>query len=160
MQMQSRKYLMVFIAVVGLSILTFMILPSIQGPRERGQFHMQCPNSLKQIGLALHLYHDDFGTFPPAYVADENGKPMHSWRVLLLPYLDMKWLYDKYDFSVPWNSPQNLALISNAPEVFLCGSCWGEPLTNTTAVAVTGDETFWPGDQSMGCDRRSAGLIW
>ena len=41
----------------------------------------QCRNNLKQIAVALHQYHDLYGSFPPAYIADENGKPLHSWRV-------------------------------------------------------------------------------
>jgi hypothetical protein len=47
-----------------------------------------CVNHLKQIGLALHNYYSVYGVFPPAYVADESGKPMHSWRVLILPFLE------------------------------------------------------------------------
>ncbi|MBT6498149.1 MAG: DUF1559 domain-containing protein, partial [Planctomycetaceae bacterium] len=48
----------------------------------------RCKNNLKQIMLAMHNYHEDFGSFPPAVVTDDNGHPMHSWRVLILPYLD------------------------------------------------------------------------
>jgi len=47
----------------------------------------QCKNNLKQIGLAFHDYHDKFGSFPPAYTVDSNGRLLHSWRSLLLPYL-------------------------------------------------------------------------
>src|SRR5262245_2481223 len=47
----------------------------------------QCGINLKQIGLALEQYRDTYRYFPPAYVADANGRPMHSWRVLILPYL-------------------------------------------------------------------------
>jgi hypothetical protein len=55
----------------------------------RGGTTAPCINNLKQIGLAMHNYHDAHGCFPPAYIPDENGKPMHSWRVLLLPYLEL-----------------------------------------------------------------------
>ena len=44
-------------------------------------------NNLKQIGLALLEYHQKYGSFPPAFVADANGKPLYSWRVLILPEL-------------------------------------------------------------------------
>jgi hypothetical protein len=50
-----------------------------------------CGNNLKQIGLALHNYHRDHGTFPPAYVPDNNGQPSHSWRVLILTYPNYGW---------------------------------------------------------------------
>ena len=43
---------------------------------------------MKQLGLAVHNYAQQYRCFPPAYIADKNGKPMHSWRVLILPYLD------------------------------------------------------------------------
>ncbi|MEZ6144785.1 MAG: DUF1559 domain-containing protein [Planctomycetaceae bacterium] len=59
--------------------------PLVSQPRSSR--HLQCKNNLKQIMLALHNYHDDFGTFPPAYTVDENGKRMHSWRTLIWPYL-------------------------------------------------------------------------
>ena len=58
---------------------------------------MQCGNNLKQIGIALHTYHDEYKSLPPAYVCDESGKRMHSWRVLLLPYMEQQELYKKYD---------------------------------------------------------------
>lgn len=67
-------------------------------------------NNLKLIALALFEYHAQYGEFPPAYVADAEGKPMHSWRTLLLPFLFEEYLYDEYDWEQPWNSPQNKAL--------------------------------------------------
>lgn len=48
----------------------------------------QCANNLKQIALALHAYHDRYGCLPPAVVRDPQGRPMHSWRVLLLPFIE------------------------------------------------------------------------
>jgi prepilin-type processing-associated H-X9-DG protein len=154
-QSRTNRMIALFLAVVGLSLLIAMILPGFQRSRETISRQLICNYSLKGIGLALHQYHEDFGTFPPAYVADENGKPMHSWRVLLLPYLGRKNLYDRYDFSQPWSSPHNLSIADDwgpAPESYLCGYCCGEPFTNTTAVAVTGDGTFWAGAQSISRD--------
>src|SRR5712691_1116717 len=57
-----------------------------------------CKCFLKHIGLALHNYHDTYGTFPPAFVLGPDGRPWHSWRVLILPYLECKPLYDEYHF--------------------------------------------------------------
>ena len=48
----------------------------------------QCLCNLCQIKLAFHNYHSQYGSFPPAYVADANGRPMHSWRVLILPFME------------------------------------------------------------------------
>ena len=56
--------------------------------------------------------------FPPAYVADARGKPLHSWRVLLLPYLGEKPLYSEYDFREPWDGPHNRRLLARKPAVY------------------------------------------
>jgi len=83
-----------------------------------------CKKSLHEFGLALHHYHDTYRSFPPAYVADEQGRPMHSWRVLILPFLDSRELYDRYDSSVPWNHPNNRYVLEHMPEVY---SCYRDP---------------------------------
>jgi hypothetical protein len=62
----------------------FLLLPMVTTPHE-GPRRSQCRNHLRQIGLALHNYHDKYGCLPPAYIADKNGRPLHSWRVLILP---------------------------------------------------------------------------
>src|SRR5579872_1042254 len=82
-------------------ILAGFTLPAIQAAREAAR-RAQCANNLKMIGLALAQYESQYGRFPPAYIADADGKPMHSWRVLILPYLDEESLYSEYDFSEPW----------------------------------------------------------
>lgn len=81
-----------------------------------------CHCNLKQIGLALHNYHDAYGTFPPAFIADAEGRPMHSWRVLILPFIDCNDLYSEYNFAEPWDSPANLKLLNKRPKVFDCPS--------------------------------------
>jgi len=109
-----------------------------------------CMCNLKMLGLALQNYHYDHGHFPPAYICDENGKPMHSWRVLILPYMELQAIYDQYDFSEPWNGPNNslLATMPPPPE-FQCpsGNLHGTPLTNY--VAVVGPQTMWPEDRCI-----------
>jgi prepilin-type processing-associated H-X9-DG protein len=75
-------------------------------------------NHLKQIGLALHNYHSALNTFPPAVIYGPDGKPWHSWRVLILRYLEHADLYDAYDFSQPWDSPKNKALLDKMPDVY------------------------------------------
>src|SRR5207244_4506816 len=81
-----RQYLLAF-GPIGVCVAAMCLLPSTRMPREASRRSV-CVNNLKQIGLALQNYHDDFGCFPPAYIADENGRPMHSWRVLILPYIE------------------------------------------------------------------------
>ena len=96
------------VCVVGVlmcgGILVALLLPAVQASREAAR-RAQCANNLKQIGLAFHNYHDAHKTFPPAYIPDKDGKPMHSWRVLILPYLEQQALYKRYNFDEPWDSP-------------------------------------------------------
>ncbi|MCU0879467.1 MAG: DUF1559 domain-containing protein [Pirellulaceae bacterium] len=115
-------------------------------PSKRGM----CSNNLKQIAYALHLYHDTYGSFPPAYVADQNGRPMHSWRVLLLPFIEQKALYDEYRFDEPWDGPHNRTLADSMPSVYRCPS---DPRAKpdsplTSYLAVVGAETTWPGEKA------------
>src|SRR5262245_44252816 len=69
-----------------------------------------CKGELKQIGLALLNYREAYGCFPPPYVADASGRPMHSWRVLILPFIDHAALYREYRFDEPWDGPNNRKL--------------------------------------------------
>jgi hypothetical protein len=109
-----------------------------------------CVVNLKQIALALHNYHDTYGTFPPAYVADEDGRPMHSWRVLILPFLESSDVYSKYRFDEPWDGPHNRLLADRMPYAYRCPSesRTSPPSHMTSYVAVVGPETVWPGRSS------------
>jgi prepilin-type processing-associated H-X9-DG protein len=108
---------------------------------------MACGNNLKQIALALHNYHDTYGSFPPAFIADENGIPRHSWRVLLLPFVEAQGIYDQYDFSEPWDGPNNSKLLTRMPSVYSCPSSPDGARGSTYYVAVVGAQTTWPGQK-------------
>lgn len=75
-------------------------------------------NNLKQIALALHNYHDANGAFPPAAVVDKTGRPLLSWRVLILPYIEQDALYTRFKLDEPWDSPHNKKLIDPMPRVY------------------------------------------
>ncbi len=75
-------------------------------------------NNMKQIGLAVHNFISVHGKLPPAVIYGPDGKPWHSWRVLLLPYLEANAVYNAYDFSEPWDSPKNKALLDRMPDVY------------------------------------------
>lgn len=101
--------LFVLLCSVAFALLFRFLLPAFRAAQEAAK-RSQCSNNLKQIGIALHNYHDVWGRFPSPYIADANGKPMHSWRVALTPYLESNSFYIQYDFSKPWDAPSNLAL--------------------------------------------------
>ncbi|MGY8768159.1 MAG: DUF1559 family PulG-like putative transporter [Pirellulales bacterium] len=75
-------------------------------------------NNLKQIVFACHIYYETYQQFPPAYLANETGKPVHSWRVLILPYLGEEELYRQYRFDEPWDSEANVRVLIKMPSVF------------------------------------------
>lgn len=60
------------------------------------------------------------GQFPPAYTVDSNGKPLHSWRTLILAHLDQRALYERIDFSKPWDDPANSEALKTAIDVYSC----------------------------------------
>src|SRR5258708_3140815 len=148
---QPKGWLMEFLRLLGvgacIAVVGVFFLPAERGSRTASR-RSQCKNNLKQIGLALHNYHDEFKCFPPAFVADANGRPMHSWRVLLLPYLDQAPLYANYQFDEPWDGPNNSKLADKILAVFNCPSedhaRDKSKATMASYVAVVGPETAWP----------------
>jgi hypothetical protein len=68
-------------------------------------------NNLKQIGLAMHNYHDTYNGFPPASLVDKKGRPMLSWRVMILPYIEQQALYMQFHLDEPWDSDHNKKLL-------------------------------------------------
>ncbi len=134
------------VIVVGVLILSLiaLLLPAFQSPRVTGPRAM-CSNNLRQIALALHNYHDVYKSFPPAYVANAGGKPMHSWRVLILPFLEQKPLYDLYRFDEPWDGPTNRQLAAHTLKLFECPANENQLTGQTSYVAVVGPGTAWPG---------------
>ena len=146
-----RTYLGPLGAAACLVVVAAFFLPAVRSARPAAR-RSQCKNNLKQIGLALHTYHDKYDCFPPAYIADSNGRPMHSWRVLLLPYLDQEIHYAQYRFDEPWNGPNNSKLADKILHVYNCpgeNNAAGRSIaTLTSYVAVVGPETAWPGSRS------------
>lgn len=78
----------------------------------------QSKNNLKQLGLAMHNYHDTHKKFPPPAVVGPDGKTLHSWRVAVLPFLGQRELYNQYRRNEPWDSAHNKTILSKMPAVF------------------------------------------
>jgi prepilin-type processing-associated H-X9-DG protein len=140
----------VVVGVVGLllaGVLAALLVPAVGAARDAAR-RTQCMNNVKQIGLAMQMYADTYRTFPPAYTVDAAGKPMHSWRVLLLPYLEGGPLYDQYRMDEPWDGPNNSQLAGLMPAVFRCPSEAATPGSTTTVYAVVnGPGAVFDGDK-------------
>ena len=132
------------VLVVCGGILIALLLPAVQAAREAAR-RAQCSNQLKQIGLAMHNYYQAHGTFPPAFIPDENGNPKHSWRVLILPYLDAGAVYAQYRFDEPWDSPNNKALATQMPKLFQCPSETVQTPGKTSYAMLVGPHAFSDG---------------
>jgi prepilin-type processing-associated H-X9-DG protein len=74
-------------------------------------------NNLKQIGIAFHAYHDSY-TALPGDILDKNGKPLLSWRVAILPFVEQTQLYQQFKLDEPWDSEHNKALIKDMPKLY------------------------------------------
>ena len=134
---------LVAILICG-GFLTALLLPALETARPAAR-RATCINKMKQLALALHNYHDAYRRLPPAYIADENGRPMHSWRVLLLPYLEEQALYDRYDFNEPWDGPNNRLLANTVISFYGCPSDINPATSETSYLMAVGPDAFSDG---------------
>ena len=81
---------------------------------DRGWGYDVPSNKMAQISLAMRVYEQGHGTFPPA-VIEQDGKPLLSWRVAILPYLSLEDLYKQFHLDEPWDSPHNLEVAKTVP---------------------------------------------
>lgn len=104
---------------IGPAILIPLLLSAVQKVREAAD-RTRSANNMKQIGLAFHNYHDTYGSFPPAVVYSPEGKPLYSWRVVILPFLGEETLYRQFKLDEPWDSPNNKPLLAQMPKLYIC----------------------------------------
>src|SRR5947209_5966444 len=125
--------LLVSIAIIG--VLVALLLPAVQAAREAAR-RSQCMNNLRQIGLALHTYHDTFGRFPPSYLTVPGGSPSMGppdpdngdagpgWTalMLILPQLEQGNLYNSFDVNLPAWSSKNAPPAQSFVNFYICPS--------------------------------------
>ncbi len=94
-----------------------LLLPAVSSSREAAR-RSQSMNNLKQIALAMHNFHDTYKAFPAGYSADADGKPLLSWRVHILPFIEQAELYNQFHLNEAWDSPHNKTLIEKMPNTY------------------------------------------
>lgn len=135
------RLLLNVVAVAGILVLLLLLLLPVtrSGAREAAR-RTQCRNNLKQIGLAISNYEEKFGAPPPICTIDEVGRPLHSWRTLILPYLEQQALYDSIDLSKRWDHPANAEAYNTVPSVYRCPSA-DIPALCTMYMAIAEDDS-------------------
>lgn len=114
--------------------------------------HMMSLNNIGKIARALNAYAAQYGTYPPAVVYDDNGKPKHSWRVLILPQLGEYSIYNLYNFDEPWNSPRNSNLFTRCPACYRSPSVGGSATTSeANYFLLTGPGTVFANVPGQPC---------
>jgi hypothetical protein len=128
-----------------LLVIILFLLPAVV-PNHVIRRRSQCSINLHNIALAILNYEIKYHRLPPAYTVDKQGRRMHSWRVLVLEFLDPD-LYSQYDFSRPWNAPANLAFAKKMKKdgPYFCPSEEIKDTSWTSYVMFVGPTAFSDG---------------
>ena len=116
---KTNVVLIVVICVVSLAVVGIpaILLISVQKVREAA-VRAKLQNNLKQFGDAMHNYDSANGHLPAAAICDKNGKPLLSWRVAILPYIEQWALFQQFKLDEPWDGPNNKRLIEIMPKIY------------------------------------------
>jgi len=128
-------------------VLIGMLLPAVQQAREAAR-RAQSMNNMKQFALAIHNYESVYRRFPAQYSVSKEGKPLLSWRVHVLPYMEQQQLYSQFHLDEPWDSEHNIQLVDKMPLFY---SNPNVPATDGTTVyqVISGKDTMFEGDKKL-----------
>ncbi|MDR1486297.1 MAG: DUF1559 domain-containing protein [Planctomycetaceae bacterium] len=132
--------LLVIIVVIGSGVL--------DAPRGGYPTVTRCEYNLRMLCIAMDKYREVYHSFPPSFTTDKSGKPMHSWRALILPYLDITSV--RYNYEEPWDSPYNRKFHDKMPSVFCCPFT-PKPMRKSTPsyAMITGKNTIGEGQDKI-----------
>lgn len=137
------------VAGVYVPVMMGMLLPAVQKVREAAA-RTQSMNNLRQIGVAMFNYESATNSFPATAICDKAGKPLLSWRVAILPYIEQQALYEQFKLDEPWDSEHNKKLIPMMPKTYATPRATALP-GYTFYKMFSGPETL--------CDVNRAGKI-
>ena len=134
--------------------------PQADTDGEIGRARQEAMDQLKQLGLALQKYHVERKSYPPAFIAAADGKPLLSWRVAILPYLegDHGKLYAEFHLDEPWDSEHNKPLVEKIPKVLRCPGSRNAASGLTVYQTPRGDSTAFPGAEGIAIRKITDGL--
>jgi hypothetical protein len=118
----------------------------LQSNRQRGL----CIQNLEKIAAALNNYALDYGSYPPPTTFAADGQPLHSWRVLILPYLGYQERYDQYRLDEPWSSTHNQKLAFQPPTEYLSPGTTPGFASSCSYFLITGPGTLFPQSGPLG----------
>jgi prepilin-type processing-associated H-X9-DG protein len=130
----ARIVAVVLTGVVTL-VLSVVILDWLRESHRR-----RCLDQLKLIGLAMHEYNEAHAHFPAPAIFANDGTPLLSWRVALLPQMGYRSLYERFHLDEPWDSPHNRALLVEMPREFGCPAGPAGPAGRTSYRVIVGPE--------------------
>lgn len=154
----SRLILLMLVAGC-LCGLAFAFFRAVDDAREAARC-AQCRSNLKQIGLGLLNYNETWGCLPPAITLGPDGKPWHSWRMLILPHIESNTIYSRYRFDEPWDGPNNQKLHDIHPAVYACPTHpEHQEHGRASYVIVMGDGTAFPGPNQSTSMKQIQGVM-
>jgi hypothetical protein len=109
------------------------------------------PVNLTQVLLAMHIYQDIYGHLPPAALYSKDGKPLLSWRVLILPFVEERSLYQRFKLDEPWDSPHNIQLLRFMPSLYAppMGKASKVPIDHTVLQVFVGKGTAFESREGL-----------
>jgi hypothetical protein len=125
-----------------------LLLPAVSSAREAAR-RAQSMNNLKQIALAMLNHESANNKYPAACIADKTtGKPLLSWRVTILPYIEEQALYQQFHLDEPWDSEHNKPLIARMPQTYRSPNSTAAP-GMTNYLTIRGKDTVFPGKDGI-----------
>ena len=150
--------------------LTLLLAGCGQSPNSRPV----CPENIHNLGHATLIYVYAKDQFPPAYTTDASGNRLHSWRTILLPYMEQQDLFARFKMDEPWNSEHNSPATKVRPAYLHCPADDKAGESDTSYVAVVGPGTIWsatrkismsdikdgPADTLLFIEMKNSGIHW
>jgi hypothetical protein len=151
-----RIAIIVLICLMVCSGLLTLLIIAARSAREAARCEM-CRYHLKLLAVGLKIFADTEGSLPPAYLCDKQGRPVHSWRALIMQSMGYYGWRGGYSLKEPWDGPTNRKWLSHPFLESQCPSVGYQLRSTEDYVAVVGPDTMWPGRERVAFSKEGAG---